>query len=67
MLTLDALARELGCSLTDLFDLGVIDAEEARAAISDAHPVGELLVPTPLAEKFRAAWLRTQSADAGKE
>ena len=61
MITLDALARELGCTLDDLFDLSVFDAGQTRAAISGAHPVGELLVPGPLADELRAAWLRTQA------
>lgn len=66
MITLDALARELGCCVADLFDLGVLDADETRSAIAGAHPVGELLVPLPLAEKFRTAWIESQTA-TGRE
>lgn len=70
MITLDALARELGCCVADLFDLGVLDADETRSAIAGAHPVGELLVPLPLAEKFRTAWIESQTeteAATGRE
>lgn len=68
MITLDALARELGCCVADLFDLGVLDADETRSAIAGAHPVGELLVPLPLAEKFRTAWIESQTETAtGRE
>lgn len=61
MLTLDGLARELGCSVGDLFDLGVLDVNETRRAIADSHPISELLVPGLLAEKFRDAWLKSQT------
>lgn len=46
MITADVLARELGCTLTDLEDLGIVcDPITGRA----------ILIPSAAA-RFRAAW-----------